>query len=188
MSNTSFSQEQQLAAPEAIPKKVWFISTSIGVQMSGIKDEDFISKNIAPALTIGGGLWFTPEIALYFGYKGPYFNTIADDDKHYYNYFLGEVCFNMNEIINGVKKNQSKWSLLIHPGAGYFYNRYYERPNIVGHIGITNSLSVSNAVNIFIDLGVIVGWDIYQENDDILPSCTFGITYSFKHNNEFITE
>lgn len=28
-------------------EKVWYVSTSIGLQMSGIKNEDFISENVA---------------------------------------------------------------------------------------------------------------------------------------------
>ena len=78
----------------------WFILSSYGVQISGIKSEDFVQSNVSPAFTLGIGKWISPEIALQIGYKGFYFHTIADDDKHNYNYINGSVLFNINEIIN----------------------------------------------------------------------------------------
>lgn len=41
-------------------KKQWFFSAAYGVQMSGIKDEDFIKSNFSPSLQLNAGLWFTP--------------------------------------------------------------------------------------------------------------------------------
>jgi hypothetical protein len=173
----SFSQSSQNKS-QTIPKKVWFVSISAGVQMSGIKDEDFISKNVAPALTLGGGFWITPEIGLYAGYKGPYFNTIADDDKHYYNFIYGEILLNITEMIEPSK--QRKWNLILHPGAGIFNNTYYGRPNVCFNFGMNNSYTIWQNIDLFIDLSVIAGWDIYQGDDDILPSVALGATYSFR--------
>ena len=118
--------------------KQFILTLSGGVQMSGIKNEDFIRKNIAPVVSFGAGVWFTPEIALRFGYQGPYFNTIADDDRHHYSYVFGEVLLNINNIFTKKGLN-NKWNLTIHPGAGYFYNYYYKRPNVCVHIGIMSS-------------------------------------------------
>jgi len=178
ISTMSFSQSNQ-STSQTLPKKVWFISTSVGVQMSGIKDEDFISKNVAPALTIGGGFWITPEIGLYAAYKGPYFNTIADDDKHYYNFIYGEILLSITEMIVGADENR-RWNLMLHPGAGIFNNMYYGRPNVCFNLGMINSLKVWQNVSLFMDLSFIAGWDIYQGNDDILPSVALGATYSFR--------
>ena len=178
LSTFGFAQSSEDKS-QPIPKKVWFISASAGVQMSGIKDEDFISKNVAPAITIGGGFWITSEIGLYAGYKGPYFNTIADDDKHYYNFFYAEVLLNITEMIDGANEKR-KWNLILHPGAGAFNNMYYGRPNVCLNIGVINSMNVGKNIDLFIDLSAVAGWDIYQGNDDILPSCTFGVTYLFK--------
>jgi hypothetical protein len=30
-----------------------------------------------------------------------------------------------------------------------------------------------------ISLSAIMGWDIYQEDEDIIPSLTFGLNYAF---------
>ncbi len=171
-----FSQQSQI---DSSYKKEWFISLSGGVQMSGIKSEDFISHNIAPALRFSGGVWFTPEIALQFGYKGFYFNTIADSVKHHYNYFFGEVLINLNNLFRNANDRKSKWSLIIHPGAGLFYNIYYGQPNICAHIGFLNKVDISIHINVFADISFIMGWDIYQGDEDILPSCMVGINYIF---------
>lgn len=162
-----------------ISKKQWFVTVSTGIQMSGIKDEDFIAQNIAPAFIFGSGVWFTPEIAVGFGYKGLYFNTIADNDKHRYNYYFGEVILNVNSLVKGPNAKVGNWSLRIHPGAGLFYNVYYHRPNICAHIGAINSFVLTKKLSFFTDLSFIMGWDIYQGNDDILPSCVLGLNYSF---------
>jgi len=176
-----FSQDIKKSS-NSTPKKIWFVNAEFGVQMSGIKDEDFISKNVAPAISFGVGLWFTPEIAMRVSYKGPYFNTIADDDQHYYNYTYGEVLFNITEMIQANNSNR-KWNLIVHPGAGFFNNMYYGRPNVCLNLGMINSLKVSKQMNIYIDISAIAGWDIYQGNDDILPNITIGMSYSFKKNH-----
>jgi hypothetical protein len=160
--------------------KNWYASSAVGIQISGIKDEDFISSNVAPSVMFNIGKWITPEIALQAGYKGLYFRAISDNDKHYYNFIYGDVLFNLNRIINFLNTKEGRWNLIFHPGAGYFYNKYYKRPNICANIGIMNSFKVGNQIDIFIDVSAILGWDIYQGNDDILPSCVLGISYSFK--------
>jgi len=161
-------------------KNNWFISSAYGVQISGIKSEDFVQSNVSPAFTLGIGKWISPEIALQIGYKGFYFHTIADDDKHNYNYIYGDVLFNLNSMVDMIIKKNRKWNFIFHPGGGYFYNRYYNRPNICANLGFLNSFSYKNDLNIFIDVSAIVAWDIYQGNEDILPSCSIGIIHSIK--------
>ena len=169
-----FSQTQELNN-----KKVWFITSSVGVQMSGIKPEDFIVSNYSPAFSFNIGVWFTPEIALQMGYKGFYFNAIADNDKHYYNYTYGAVIIDITEMFDRAN-DKRKWNLLIHPGAGFFNNMYYGRPNVCLNIGMINSLDISNHISLYVEVSAIAGWDIYQGNDDILPSITMGANYSFR--------
>ena len=77
----------------------WFISSSMGIQMSGIKSEDFVQSNYSQLINISMGKWFSRELAIQFGYRGKYFNAISDDVKHYYDYIYGDVIFNFNEII-----------------------------------------------------------------------------------------
>lgn len=156
----------------------WFASVQGGVQMSGFKDEDFIQKNFAPLFAISAGKWFTPYLALEIGYKGFYFNTIADDIKHHYGYYYGQVMVNMNQLIKPVNSPRH-WSLNLHGGSGYFYNYYYNRPNICADLGIRNDFVVWNNLSAFLDLSAIIGWDIYQGDEDILPGASLGITYNF---------
>ncbi|MCD4832948.1 MAG: hypothetical protein K8R31_04070 [Bacteroidales bacterium] len=175
----SFSQNKNDTNAFQYNKK-WFISSAYGVQISGIKSEDFISSNVTPSFLLSVGTWFTPEIALQIAYKGFYFHTISDNDKHYYNFIYGDVLLNLNRIFNFANSIEGRWSIIIHPGAGYFYNNYYNRPNVCGNIGITNSVRITEKIDLFIDVSAIIGWDIYQGDEDILPSCIFGVSYSFK--------
>tara|TARA_B100001750_G_C15449159_1_gene567965 strand:+ start:52 stop:642 length:591 start_codon:yes stop_codon:yes gene_type:complete len=158
----------------------WFISFSYGAQISGIKSEDFIQSNVTPDFTLGLGKWITPKIALQIGYSGFYFHYISDNDRHYYNFIYGDVLFNINKIIDSKKITKGKWNLIFHPGGGYFYNNYYNRPNICANLGLLYSFSFKNNFNLIVDVSAIAGWDIYQGNEDILPSCNIGIVYSFR--------
>ena len=160
-------------------KKNWVFSIGYGAQISGIKSEDFIASNVSPAFVLNVGNWVTPEIAIQAGYKGFYFHTIADNEKHHYHFLYGEVLFNVKELINGTKVANDKLNIIIHPGAGYFYNKYYNQPNICANFGIINSVQVFKQFEVFIDVSAIMGWDIYQGNEDILPSFVLGLTYAF---------
>ena len=177
---TSFCFPQMGNEDMPLMNKNWFISSSYGVQISGIKSEDFVQSNVTPAFTLSMGRWISTEIALQIGYKSFYFHTIADNDRHYYNFIYGDVLFNINKIIDTKKTTKGKWNLIFHPGGGYFYNVYYKRANICANIGMKNSYKISNQVDIFVDISAIVAWDIYQGNEDILPSCEFGVSYLFQ--------
>ena len=175
----SFSQNKNDINAFQYNKK-WFISSGYGMQISGIKSEDFINSNVTPALLLNTGVWFSHEIALQIGYKGFYFHTISDKNKHYYNFIYGDVLLNLNRIFNFANSIEGRWSIVIHPGAGYFYNNNYNRPNVCGNIGITNSVKITEKIDLFIDISAILGWDIYQGDEDILPSCVLGLSYSFQ--------
>ena len=157
----------------------YFASLNYGYQMSGIKDEDFVSSNYTPLFNISAGKWLAPYLALQIGYKGFYFNYIGDEIKHHYNYFYGEAIVNFNNIVHPKRLNK-KWSLLLHGGAGYFYNHVYGKPNICANIGVQNSYQLTNRFHATLDISSIMGWDIYQGNEDILPGITVGVTYFFK--------
>ncbi len=98
--------------------------------------------------------------------------------KHHYNYFYGEAVLNLNNVIRSERINQS-WSLLLHTGVGYFYNHVYSRPNICANIGIQNTYQLTNQFQANLDISSIIGWDIYQGDEDILPGITFGVIYLF---------
>ncbi len=155
----------------------YFISFGLGVQMSGYKQEDFIKSNYSPLVDISIGKWFSPELAIQLGYKGWYFNTINNPDKRHYAYFYGEAIFNINEIIKSL--SNPKWNINLHLGSGYFYNYYYGRPNICADFELSFHYNFSSELSLYFNISSIMGWDIYQNNEDILPGSSIGITYSF---------
>jgi hypothetical protein len=156
----------------------WYINASMGVQMSGIKDEDFIKHNFVPLVNISAGKRLTPVVALQIGIKGFYFNTIGDNIRHHYSFYYGEAVFNLNELILK-NRNTSNWSLNLHAGSGYFYNAEYQQPNICANVGIQNNYRIANHLSAICDLSAIMGWDIYQGDEDIIPSLSFGLSYAF---------
>jgi hypothetical protein len=156
----------------------WQVSVNLGTQMSGIKDEDFVSGNIAPLLKVSVAKWFSPVLALQIGYQGWYFHQIIDDNKYPYGYYFGEAVVNVNGFCKNYTES-SLWSLHLHGGAGYFYNYTYNRPNVCADMGVSNNFRISRHFRASIDVAAIVGWDIYQGDEDILPGVTLGIAYLF---------
>jgi len=156
----------------------WYVSFNGGLQMSGIKDEDFVSSNYSPLFNITVCKWFLPHLALQIGYKGFYFNYISDGIKHHYNYFYGEAVLNLNNALQPERINKN-WSLLLHAGAGYFYNHVYGKANLCANIGLQNNYRLTNQFQAALDISSIIGWDIYQGDEDILPGMTVGLVYSF---------
>ena len=157
----------------------WQISTYIGTQMSGIKSEDFVSSNYSPLYNFSAGYWFTPSLSIQLGYKGFYFNLISDNEKHYYGYYYGEAVFNIYKLIIN-KCDFSQWYFNIHAGSGYFYNYDYKRPNICANLSVSYNYLLSERVIANAIVSSIMGWDIYQGNDDILPGLSLGVSYLLK--------
>lgn len=178
LSVTKSQDQDSLIAYNSEPSA--FVSIHYGYQMSGIKSEDFVSSNYSPLFNITVGKWFLPFVAVQIGYKGFYFNYIEDDIKHYYNYFYSEALLNINHAINPNSASK-KWNLLFHTGAGYFYNHTYGKPNICANLGIQNSYLITDRLQATIDISSIIGWDIYQGDEDILPGISFGIIYRFDY-------
>lgn len=156
----------------------WQLSLNFGTQMSGIKDEDFVASNYAPLLNVTAGKWFSPSLALQIGYKGWYHKLITDEEKHNYGYYYGEAVLNVNSLFRNYN-GSNKWSLYLHGGAGYFYNYDYERPNVCANMGISNNYRFADHFQASLDISAIIGWDIYQGDEDILPGVSVGIDYFF---------
>lgn len=157
--------------------KTWDFSAGIGSQMSGIKPEDFVRSNYSPLLSISGAKWINTIFALQLGIKGVYFNAISDNDKHYYSFIYSEVIINTNSLINKFDSNRI-WNLNIHGGPGFFYNFYYGKPNLCGNLGIQNSIRINHKLEVYLDISSIVGFDIYQGDEDILPGLLLGLTFN----------
>lgn len=154
----------------------WFISLNLGTQISGIKKEDFVRSNFSPLIDIRVGRWFVSYLGLNVGYKGKYFQYIDDNVKHSYDFFYGEAFLDLIRLF--IPRNGS-WSVILHAGAGYFYNQFYGRPNICANVGLKQKIAIARKWNFLFDVSAIMGWDIYQNNEDILPGATLGLTYCF---------
>lgn len=132
----------QDSSPPEQQNSGYFASIHYGTQMSGIKDEDFISTNYSPLYNITAGKWFNRQIAIQVGYKGLFYYTIADDIKHYYNFLYAEAVINFNNFIDSDRINR-KWSILLNGGPGYFYNHVYGRASLHINLGIQNTFQLT---------------------------------------------
>ena len=164
----------------SISSRNWFVNIDLGVQMSGIKSEDFVSSNYSPLYRITAGKWLNKSLGIQFGYQGRYFNAIADNDKHFYDFYFLEGILDVKNFLTTNKIQSRKHELLLHGGVGFFQNRYYRNSSIHYVLGLSNLFSISKKITLKFDVGAIIGWDIYQGDEDILPSISLGIVYPFK--------
>ena len=77
-----------------------------------------------------------------------------DNDKHHYNFYHGDVILNLNEILSSPL---GKIKFLTEIGAGYFYNKYYNRPNICMSLGLKSTFRMSKFCDVFLDISSIMG-------------------------------
>lgn len=109
------------------------------------------------------------------GYKGNYFKYINDDSRHYYNFFYSDILLKNAMFLSNKNQNLS----IIHLGIGYFYNKFNKNNIICGNAGLINEFILNSKINAIINISAIIGWNIYQNNEDILPSLNFGIIYKY---------
>jgi len=150
-----------------------FIGADLGLQMTGIRQEDFVLQNFAPKLNLYIGKRINPYASIQVGYEGFFFNTIANTDNRHYNYFNLKI---ENQLIS-FRKNESTQKqnyLAIQLGGGLFQNLYYNRPNFCADVGLVKVFFIENKTNLVFRLNSILGWDIYQGDEDIINSLTVG--------------
>lgn len=177
LSTMIYAQDNVNETNKELNKK-YFVTLKTGVQMSGIKSEDFVSNNLSPLINVSFGSWVVPYLALQVSYKGFYFLTISDKNKHYYGFYHGELLFNINSIFPNIINN-NKIQNSFHLGSGLFYNFNYQRPNICASSGISSTFKINDYWGLNIEISSIFGWDIYQGDEDILPSIGIGLSYRF---------
>ena len=158
----------------------WFISLNSGSQMSGIKREDFVLSNYSPLVKVSAGKWFSKELALRLGYQGFYYHLITDNKKHPYNFFFGETIFDVLNLFSRDISEQ-KWRFSVNCGAGYFINNSLGQPDIIAAtFGVSTNFHLTQRVSFNLELSSIMGWDIYQGDEDILPGISLGMRYEFE--------
>ena len=145
-----------------------FLNFSSGVQMSGIKNEDFVLSNYSPKIDVSAMKLINQVFGLQIGYQGYYFNTIANADKRRYTYICGS-------LVTRVLQRSKKIDFSLQAGSGLFMNHYYKRPSICANMGVVSNFVLANQ-HFNLKISAIMGWDIYQGNADILPTFTLGYT------------
>ena len=155
-----------------------FVGVDFGVQMSGIKPQDFVSSNYSNLVRINAGKWFNKYIGFNLGYQGRYFYTIADDVKHKYDFFSFDGLFDVKKLFS--KNECDYYHLVLRTGIGLFNNYFYSNSSFHFNLGLQNNFLLWDSISLKFDLGAIIGWDIYQGNQDIIPSFSVGLVKYFK--------
>lgn len=159
-------------------KNSWFLSIDYGLQMSGIKSEDFVSSNYSPLYRFSYGNWLNKYVGAQIGYQGTYFNTIENTDKRFYNFYFIQGMLDVKNILS-LYNNNKFHELIFHGGLGYFQNKYYQNSSVHSVLGMSNNFVFTNKISLKFDIGAIIGWDIYQGDQDILPNLSIGLIYRF---------
>jgi hypothetical protein len=151
-----------------------FIESDFGIQISGIRKEDYVKSNLAPSLSLSVGKKLNEIVSIKFGYSGFYFKTIANKDKRSYNYYN----INFEHLFYDSKKgneSNSSFRLAFQLGGGLFENKYYDRFNFCGQLGLIGFQSISSNTQVVMRFNALLGWDLYQGDEDIINSIVIGL-------------
>lgn len=169
------SAQNDILTP-SLQKGTFFIDLYAGTQISGIRKEDYVASNYAPYIQLSLGKWIVPYMAISVSYQGPYFHFISDNSKHKYLYVDGEVILDINNLFKTQYKALNIQAIV---GGGLFYNFFYDRPNVCGTVGLLNEFKLTNTISLKLKFAAIMGWDIYQGDEDILTNLSIGLSIAF---------
>jgi hypothetical protein len=158
-------------------KEKFYIDLYLGVQVSGIRKEDYVASNFAPYIQLSAGKWLTRNLALALTYQGPYFNFIGDSSKHKYVYLGGDAILNINRFFT--ESNTGVWNINVFAGPGLLYNDFYSKTNFCFSTGLVNEVKIKNDISLKFKVSAIIGHSIYQKDEDILPNISLGLSKTF---------
>lgn len=151
------------------------IGLNLGMQISGIKDEDFKFSNLSPFINLVFSYSISGHSDLKVGYKGFYFKYILDDINHKYHFIY--ISFSLN-ILDYFCTTflENRFNSKFYLGSGIFHNYHKDKTQFCIDIG--GQLNYQLVKNLFLnfDISSIAGWKIYQDNYDILPALSIGLT------------
>ena len=150
-----------------------FIQVRGGGQFSGARKVDLIKSNFTEVSSLGLGKVISPYFKILIGIEGRRFLYINDNFDHEYIYLYG------SNIIKLAKYESFFSDFELTVGSGLFMNYFYRRPNICAHLGLAYTKEVSHSVSFSIGMKSVVGWDLYQGDDDIINSMNISVRKYF---------
>ncbi len=168
--NVLFGQSPD--SSKADTKGKYYIDLYFGVQVSGIRKEDYVPSNYTPYIQMSVGKWFVPSLALALNYQGPYFNFIGDDFRHNYLYLGADALLNLNSLF--AVSNADLWNMNVFAGPGVLFNNFYSKTNFCLNVGVINDFKIKKDWSLKFKIAAIIGHSIYQEDIDILPNISLG--------------
>jgi len=149
-------------------------SFQYGGLMSGIKKEDFVKSNYSPVYRLSIIKNLNKKLEARIGYQGNFFLLISDDLIHKYDFYFFDYILNVNNLFF---KSNNVNTFNIHLGSGLLYNHFYQGFNFCGTLGFMQKVYLNSSFTFILDFTSVLGWDIYQGDEDILPSLSFGLIY-----------
>lgn len=177
LTESCLASAKEIICIKTIQNNNFFANVYLGIQNSGIRDEDFIKSNFSPYINAEFGKWLTSYLALTVGYQGPYFNFIGDADKHNYFCLDTKIIFSLFDLF-GFKKNRF-YDIHLAAGTGIMRNIYFQKFNWCFTGALIQEFALSDSWSINLKAGGIAGWAIYQHDKDMLPNLSIGLQKKF---------
>lgn len=172
----------------------WFVSGGVGASMfAGEAD-------LAPAIDVAVGKWFSPYVGARLMYSGPQLkgftysssNQFVDgstdggyNQKWSYMYLHADAMLNVSNLIGGYREDRF-YSVIPYAGFGWACNTTSSNDALAGSLGIYNSFRLGSKVDLFLDVrGTIFGEDGFDAEVggdhavDGMVTATVGIAYRF---------
>jgi len=153
-----------------------FLFFGVGPQVSGIRKEDYVYSNVSPKLRLVYGKRVNEKFDVALGFEGMYFKMILNQDKRYYNYWNLLLSQEIYAIELGAEK---KIKFKLSTGGGLLNNIYFNQLGFVGEIGVNLEIVSFNNNRIVIYPNSIMGWDLYQGDNDIINGILLGYSIEF---------
>ena len=133
----------------------------LGAGVNSVIEKQFGMGKIGLATDLNLGKWFSPAIGIRAGWHG-LFNTSKSGkfDKAPYNYFHGDLLWNLSNSIDGYKETRF-WNFIPYASAGMTLIKHHGLKmfdqEFAAGVGLLNSLRLGERVNLNLDLGIIAG-------------------------------
>ena len=155
-------------------KKFLFTSISVGTHMSGIKKQDFIHSNFSPLYSCILGVKLKNEIEIITTYRGYNFKYINDSANHNFHFLSFSAKTTLSKITSSSLSLHEKINFSI--GGGILKNNFADKYNLCLDIASFYKFLELEKFDISLILNSIVGWKIYQHNEDILNGISICLT------------
>lgn len=170
-----------LAAPAFAQNNGWFVSLGGGVNINQEGYRHDGGYGVAPALSVGAGMWFSPDLGVKLGYDG----MKLKNDKFFkdgvdYNVLSASLLWNLSNTISGDDESR----VVSFVPYAMFGASVGSRTALTAGAGLSMPISLSSAISIVPDIRVSyiqdkIYTDAYDKGQNMVFEPTLNLRYSF---------